>query len=237
MVRIPVNRQESVDMGIDTHEMVLVHRSFRRELGLLPALVLHVLPGDSARRRMIARHGLELLDSIHVHHSGEDDLLWPLLLDRAGPDAELVERMQGQHAGIATMTAQVRDLLNRWRSTADPDTGARLAGAAEKLAAMVSAHLDEEEQRVLPLAAVHVSAAEWARLGEHGARHTPRHLLLRQLGQILEDAGQAERDGFLGNLPAPPRILWKLIGRRRYAGYIQRIRADLSEDSERVGAK
>jgi len=39
-----------------------------------------VADGDVARARIVGRHVRLLLDLLHVHHGGEDRLLWPLLL-------------------------------------------------------------------------------------------------------------------------------------------------------------
>jgi hemerythrin-like domain-containing protein len=215
-------------MKPDTHEMVVIHRFIRRELGLLPVLLRGVPAGDSSRTRMIARHGLDLLDAIRIHHSGEDELLWPLLLERSRPAAELVERMQAQHADIDASARAVREHLARWGNDADPDTAAQVASHAEKLQKVLAGHLDEEEERILPIAGQVMSAAEWALLGKHGVSHTPRNRLLRQLGQILEDTSETERRDFLSNLPPPPRILWAVVGRRQYASYIRQIRADIN---------
>jgi hemerythrin-like domain-containing protein len=215
-------------MRPDTHEMVIIHRFIRRELRLLPALVMSVPPGQVKRSTLIAQHGLDLLDQIRIHHTGEDELLWPRLLERARPGIQMVERMQDQHADFDAAAGPVRELLTRWAAKADADGAAQLANAAEKLEKVLLSHLDEEEEHILPLAAAHLSAAEWNQLGEHGVRNTPRNRLLRQLGQILEDTSETERRAFLRKLPPPPRVLWATVGRRQYARYVQRIRAGVA---------
>ena len=68
----------------DTSDMVIVHRMFRRECALLPQLVAAVPAGDVARARTVARHAREVLDMLHHHHLGEDELLWPRLSARTG---------------------------------------------------------------------------------------------------------------------------------------------------------
>jgi hypothetical protein len=208
----------------DIQEMVIVHRFLRREFTLLPALVTGVSAGDSLRAWLIATHGLALLDALHVHHSGEDALLWPLLVSRAAPGDELAARMQAQHEEAAAAAEVVRDRLIRWRGTADPSTGRLVADAASALGKVLFKHLDDEEAVILPLAAEHVSAAEWDQLGKHAVGHTPRDQLFIQLGQILEDATEAERGAFLAKLPLPPRLLWAVVGRRQYRRYVRRVR-------------
>src|SRR6185369_172960 len=84
----------------DVQEMVVIHRVFRRELTVIPRLVRSVPDGDAQRVRVVAEHAAFVLDFLHAHHSGEDELLWPLLLQRAAPSATLVRTMQEQHHGI-----------------------------------------------------------------------------------------------------------------------------------------
>ena len=70
------------DLDRLTSDMVLVHRVFRRELGLLPDLVQAVLPGDRARSALLAEHCRELTTALRHHHTAEADLLWRRLRDR-----------------------------------------------------------------------------------------------------------------------------------------------------------
>ena len=80
------------------------------------------------------------------------------------------------------------------------------------------AHLDDEEEHILPLIEKHLTAAEWARLGERFAGEVPKRKMLFCLGAILEDAtpGRAAGDGASassgpdslarrGPAPVPPR--------------------------------
>ena len=79
---------------IDVHDMVVVHRLFRRELIDLSRLIRAVAPGDVERAAVVAGHARLVLAGLHLHHTGEDDLLWPKLLERAAPSADLVAHMQ-----------------------------------------------------------------------------------------------------------------------------------------------
>jgi hypothetical protein len=67
----------------DVNEMRVIHRVFRRELTALPGLVRRVPDGDIPRAEVVAGHARFMLNALHVHHTGEDENLWPLLLERA----------------------------------------------------------------------------------------------------------------------------------------------------------
>ena len=75
------------------------------------------------------------LDGLHAHHSSEDELLWPTLLDRAGLSAALIDRMERQHVGIHDAVETARSELAAWQA-------APTSAAAESLAAALETDLD-----------------------------------------------------------------------------------------------
>jgi hemerythrin-like domain-containing protein len=201
---------------LDTHDMVLVHRVFRRELLLLPVLVRSA-SGDPARVRQVAAHAAEMLGFLHHHHCGEDDLVWPRLRARVALEQELVDRMEAQHAAVAALTVEAHGLLDAWTPQGEADRGEALARVLTRLRAVLVEHLDEEERSVLPLVASCFRQAEWDELGERGFASVARSRRLVTLGHILEDADDAERAAFLAHVPAPARVAWRLLGRRQFA--------------------
>lgn len=68
-----------------------------------------------------------MLDALPMHHTTEDDLIWPKLLDRAGLDALLVERMDEQHQQIDVSVAEVRAATTVWHSEPTSATSSGLA--------------------------------------------------------------------------------------------------------------
>ena len=84
----------------DVRDMYVVHRAFRREFGLLPDLIRDVISGDVARAEVVASHLDLVLAGLHMHHTGEDVVLWPLLVDRAAPSGDLIATMEAQHHAV-----------------------------------------------------------------------------------------------------------------------------------------
>jgi hemerythrin-like domain-containing protein len=212
----------------DIHEMVVVHRLFRREAALLPRLVESVTDGDTKRAALIAGHYRDYQHGLHHHHSGEDELLWPLLLARVDLEAEIVLRMEAQHEVIAASLTEVDGAIGAWETAPSMATVAPVLTALRAHLAALNEHLTDEEEHLLPLAAEHVTVAEWARLGERFVQQTPKNKILLYLGSILEEATPEERAAMLANLPAPARALWHLVGRHQYARRIARIRAGVA---------
>ena len=208
----------------DVSDMVVVHRAFRREFRLIPELVRAVRPGDTARAAVLAEHARMLLSGLNLHHSGEDELLWPKLLERCTPDAALVHRMEAQHSRVEQAVERLGPALDRWEAEARPAVTEEVAAGFDTLRAALLEYLDEEEREILPLAARHVSQAEWSQLGEHGVKDMRPTDLPMMFGAVVEEATPEERRAILAVLPAPVRFLLRTVFARRYRRYVSRVR-------------
>jgi hemerythrin-like domain-containing protein len=209
----------------DVTEMVVIHRVFRREFTAIPSLVRRVRDGDTARARVVADHLALIMSGLHMHHTGEDVVLWPLLLERAAPSTALVETMQYQHHRVDEYAEQLERLASTWAQGASAVRGEQLAQVVELFSDALVEHLDLEEREILPLVSRHISVEEWDSLGEHGKQAmSPRQLPL-MFGAILEEADSGERERMLAHLPAPLRVVMRTLGARQYRRYITRVRA------------
>jgi iron-sulfur cluster repair protein YtfE (RIC family) len=206
---------------IDTVEMVIVHRMFRRELRNAPELIGSVEAADTKRSALIADHLGYILAGLHHHHAAEDDLLWPPLHTRVpASDAKIIRQMEDDHAAIAESVETVQILRTPWGKSADPELAAQLITAVEDLSGRVHTHLENEERDILPLISEHITNAEWNDCVVRGAEFLPKNkLALVFLGFLLQDATPDEQRQFLAGIPMAPRILWKLLGQRTFDAY------------------
>lgn len=201
---------------VDTDEMVLIHRVLRREFGLLPRL-LRSAANDRARSKVIGAHAREMLDFLHTHHSGEDEMLFPLLRARTTLDPELMDRMDAQHAQVDATVKALNAELPTWTASADAAVGERMAARIEATLPTLIAHLAEEEEKLLPVVSVTITQGEWDALAKHGMSAIPLTRRLVILGHITEETTDAELQKFMHVIPAPARLAYKLIGRRQFA--------------------
>jgi hemerythrin-like domain-containing protein len=208
----------------DTSSMVVVHRVFRREFRLLHQMVGAVEAADVDRSAFVAKHLTEMVTALHHHHTGEDELLWPLLLERAALPSELLERMERQHETIGDLLDGVVALVPGWSTRADRATRDVLVGLLDQVSAGLAEHLDDEESQVLPVVEQHVTEQEWDRLAKRGMNGMSKPRLLVFLGYSLEDATGEERSAFLAKVPAPARLAYRVVGHRRYLRESARLR-------------
>lgn len=212
--------------GTAAREMPLIHRIFRHEFRSLRQLVTALPQGDTKRVTAVADHLAFMLDSLHMHHTTEDDLVWPLVRERDGGDALLATRMEEQHRDIDTAVARVRLAAAMWSSAPTERSTATLEARLDEFLRVVDHHLDEEERDVVPLIDRHLTIAEWEEVGKRGfEKFTPSQRWIA-LGQLLEVATSEEAAMMLDKLPLPVRVLWRLVGRRTYGRYIAPIRGE-----------
>lgn len=210
--------------GAAALEMPIIHRIFRTEFASLSRLVTQVDPADRDRVDAVAGHLVFMLDGLHMHHTTEDDLIWPRLIERAGLDGPKVERMEGQHQQIDIAVAEVRQAATTWATAPSDDNAAALAARIGAFLEVLQTHLDEEEREVVPLIDRHLSLEEWEQVGQEGfEKFTPAQRWIA-LGQMVEVATPEEATHMFAGLPPPVKVLWRLYGQRKYRRYIGPIR-------------
>jgi hemerythrin-like domain-containing protein len=213
----------SADSPIDTSDMIAVHDVFRRVLSTAGDVVGRVGAGDDDQVAVVASYFANVLAFLHVHHEGEDLLLWPKLLDRVS-DGGLVSRIAAQHDDVngALRTAELR--LGEWAAGPTVRHVSALVTALTTLDLLLRPHLAEEETLILPLAAQHISADEWAELPAHGVANFSGDKLWLILGLILEAMTPEQVTGLLAGMPAPVLEFWTSFGRPQFESFIATVR-------------
>lgn len=205
-------------------QMPLIHRIFRTAFREVRRRVPEVPPTGTVRARALADHLGFTLDGLHHHHTTEDELIWPLLLRRVGPDAPLVARMEEQHHAIDEAVGRVRACVTPWAERPGAATAGPLVAAIDTLLAVLEHHLDEEEREVVPLIDQHLTREEWEEMGRTAFdKFEPRERPIA-MGQLLEVATQDEARRMFAELPVPVRVLWAVAGKRQYRRRMERVR-------------
>jgi hemerythrin-like domain-containing protein len=210
--------------------MVVVHKALRRELSLLPGVVAAVAAGDRRRSARIGRHARLVLTFLREYHDGEDRLLWPALRRRVPLSGLLIDAVEEQHRLIADLSVDCQPEFTSWSRTGDPGRRNRIVDRLAELARVLLRSFELEERQVLPAIRGYLSAQEWTVLHrqaiDNGASGLRAPLILT--GMVLEDATPCEGTWVIHAMPSPRRLLWRVIGRRWYAGYSRDIRRDIA---------
>jgi hypothetical protein len=206
----------------NTSDMRAVHGAFRATLPGASALVAAAEPGDIARAAVVANFYDNVLDFLEVHHAGEDELVWPKLLERCPEDAEQVSTIAGQHQAVVELVGLARQQLTEWAATGGAAAGTRAAATLSGLDSALIPHMDQEEEAILPLCAVHLTPEEWAELPAHGFAHfsgdKPWVVLGLILAQVEAMGGPQAAAGMVAQMPPPARQMWTGFGKSAFEG-------------------
>jgi hemerythrin-like domain-containing protein len=192
----------------DTSDMYRVHNALRRALGDAPAQIKASSEGDKERAKRLASYLGEVLWLLHAHHAGEDELLYPLLVQRAPEHKELFARMESQHAAVSATAESASNAVEEYGLSGSLVAAQEAAGAITALLVTADEHLIEEEEQVLPIAARSVTPAEWAVLPGHAMSHYKGQRIWLPFGLVLEAMPDDVQRKLLGQLPPPVLGMW-----------------------------
>jgi Hemerythrin HHE cation binding domain len=209
---------------IDVRDMAIIHRTFRNAYTESARLVRAAPAPSPGRVTFLADHIDFGIAMLHVHHEGEDELLYPKLIQRVPEQAAMTEQVDHEHQLIKTALDEAAAACAAWRGRPSADTGEALAASLDHLNSVVQPHLDDEEQKVVPLAAVTLTQQEWDAMGKHGVAQIPRNKRGVAFGMILEPLSQADRAYMMKILPAPVRMLYPILIERPWKKYAATLR-------------
>ncbi|RXZ47612.1 hemerythrin domain-containing protein [Agromyces fucosus] len=200
----------------DASGMAEIHRYFRAGFGEGRALVEGVAESDAAHADVVGDHLSMLSVGLHGHHEGEDILLWGALEQRAPSCAAHVARMKEQHALMLVHLNELDAALPAWRASGRSTDAAAVLAALDGITAALAAHLPDEEANIVPVMEVTLTPKEVDALADHGRKATPKGKTFEQLGAILAAQPDGGAEWQRSHLPAPVRLIWRLIGKPKY---------------------
>jgi Hemerythrin HHE cation binding domain len=217
--------------GADLAIMLAAHRAFRRDLARLARTAAAADLSDPARRESVAA-GWELFKhELHLHHTAEDEIIWPALRPRLAHSEHalsVLAEMEEEHERIDPLLAAVDAAFRPRTAPPGPVLGPagsetddwpgedRLADVIDVLASTLTGHLAHEERDCLPLIGVALTAAEWRGVGFKMARQNGLSDGAEMFAWILDGADREDAAATLSSLPPPLRLLYRAVWKRRF---------------------
>ena len=188
--------------------MIAAHDAFRRDLTRLARTASAA--NDPARRQSV-QAGWELFKhELHIHHTAEDEIIWPTLRPRLAHSAaalSVLDAMEAEHQLIDPLLAAV-------------DTefagGDRLADVIDALTSALTSHLAHEERDGLPLIGAALTAAEWRGAGRKMASKNGIAASSEMFAWILDGADREHTAATLAQLPPPVRLIYRARWKPRF---------------------
>jgi hypothetical protein len=202
--------------------MAAVHKVFRSSFGSAPEFIASA-KGDDARRALIADYYGNVMSFLEVHHDGEEELLFPLLVERMPGSRDLVDQAkEAHHQALAALNTS-KDALSEWTNNGDADAG-DLERSLATLNEVLCAHLDMEEAEIMPLAGDHLTIEEWGMLPAHGFANFKGDKIWLILGLIRENFTDHQRAEMLAHMPPPAVQMWETMGESSFNQMIGEVR-------------
>ncbi|WP_116041213.1 nitroreductase/quinone reductase family protein [Amycolatopsis palatopharyngis] len=146
-LKIPVVTLHPVGGGPNTDRegdfLLQIHDAFRHELALIHKEVATSGPGLGAQLRI---NCLSLCQGLQHHHNSEDDQMYPVVDEKHPELAPTLTRLRQEHQQIAVLLEQLQEAV----SATDADRSTVIA-EVERLTIELEAHLDYEEQELIPV--------------------------------------------------------------------------------------
>jgi hemerythrin-like domain-containing protein len=141
------------------------HHALACMLAAMQALVMRYREPGSKPDYGLFDSMLRYIENVpdRLHHPKEDRVLFPAIIERAGGGKALVQELERDHAQGEPMLAELRRAFHAFR---DGSANAlnQLATAVDEFAEFYWYHMRKEEQQLLPLAAQHLTVADWQRV-------------------------------------------------------------------------
>ena len=206
----------------DVSDMPAVHKVFRTSLAQGPELVSSAA-GNDARRALIADYYGNVMAFLESHHHGEEEIVFPLLIERAPAQKAIVEKGETEHASVVGLMDAVKNNLSAWNAGGDSNS-ADVVRSLEALNAGLIPHLDYEEDEILPLAESNMTVEEWGELPGHAMGSFQGDKIWLIMGLIRENFSQSQRDQMLARMPPPAVQMWETMGESSYKTMIAEVR-------------
>jgi iron-sulfur cluster repair protein YtfE (RIC family) len=181
-----------------------------------PGLVRSAAAGDTARAAYVGEVLGNFDKILHIHHEGEDLLMYPQLEERAPACALHIGQMLEQHRQVTQRLEDIEPLRMRWMETADAEDGKELAARYEDLSAVLNVHLRREVTELMPVVDRVMTEKEVKGVGQHGIDQFDKKFLVSYLGMVLATNPPADRKELFKEIPPPVRLAYRLVGRRLY---------------------
>jgi hemerythrin-like domain-containing protein len=206
-----------------TSDMFAVHQALLGALEGAPALVASA-GHDAERTELIGSYYENVLEFLHVHHAGEDELIYPILEERCTDEKAMLARIDAQHTLLVGPMAEAREAIAAWRATPSAEAGANVVRLLGVIDQTLRPHLGDEETMVLPVASAWISPEEWGRLPGHALQSFRADKPWLALGLVHEQLTNDRQVQMLSRMPPQLQSLWTEQWGPAFASFITEVR-------------
>jgi hemerythrin-like domain-containing protein len=195
----------------DVSGYLAIHRAIRSGAHALATAAGSLDPRDPHRLAAFGRYWHGYANEVLGHHSVEDDIFFPALVDRLPAAHEHMARLDAEHHLLDELMEAAAAAIKGFQGGDAPQPSAVVLG---QLAHVMDEHLDYEDAEIIPLFARHFTDEEYQALHEAAVKSTglgkQALFTVPFIGYWVTDE---ERQNLLGSAPLPFRVVYRLSRR------------------------
>jgi hypothetical protein len=196
----------------------VLHRGMRLDSARLAGAVAGVDEADrTTRGPALVRWYAGFYGELHEHHTVEDTIFFPAILERVPVFDGQIDRIEAEHDRLEEVLVEARSRLVRLGDpgVAWPTAVAEAADITTELRQLLDAHLGFEDADVLPLFVRHFTREDYEDLNERALKHVKLGQLIFGIPWAVEAATEDEFRHMYDDAPLAFKLLWYAT-RRRY---------------------
>jgi hypothetical protein len=147
-----------------------------------------------------------MMHFLHIHHTGEDVGLWPLIRAKNPAAGALLDQMDADHQRIAPAITGLEAVARAYRD--DEQARDPLLAALARLTEVLLPHLRREELEMMPVVSATITTSEYQDVEQE---HFVKPKSFMELGAeghwILDGLGPDDREVILHVVPSVPRFI------------------------------
>jgi hemerythrin-like domain-containing protein len=213
--------------GADVRDYLAIHGGIRRVTRALTLATADDLILDDRRANALRSYWEGYATDLHMHHTAEDTVFFPALVDRDPSVAPTIARMDAEHTDLDHLIAighDAFDMLCAGRDTA----GAH--AVMVRLEALMTAHLDVEDRELVPRFAELFDQEEYEAMHQRAIRQPTTRKQLAFVVPFIAMWSDAEAwERLWASAPLPMRLLYR-VSRRGHARLARAAFGDLLDD-------
>ena len=197
-------------MATGTDHMAMntvIHSALRRDLARLDAVLAESLPPD--RRAAVCAFVPWLVRTVHHHHVGEDEGMWPRVVAKRPEAAELAAVNGAEHDAMVVASDRLVAAAAAYDTDGSDASREALRTAVSEMAGVTLPHLEHEERESVPVVVATLDDADWKYLEKNYYR---KGMSMKDMGTSLmwmaDDADPAGAAALHSQVPGP--VMWFL---------------------------
>lgn len=194
----------------------LIHQAVRRDLGRFTDALQRFTPGDRARATALADAFSHFDTMLTHHHEGEENNLWPVIGDPGAGHVDDVARLTTEHESIVVGLAASRAAFGRLGTSASAADAAAASAGLAQLREAAETHFAHEESEMRELCEAADPTALGAAFKKMGRDSSPAEGMWF-MQWVAEGLSGPDTAALNGTIPAPVRMISKVVAGRRYA--------------------